>query len=96
MGGTGFDLEDLIIAGDANVQSGLVDLNAISHVRVVDVVGDISGPGATFDFLGRPVADPYPTPFASSGMDITGVAGIHGGVVATQVRTLDSIKSLYR
>ncbi|PID81011.1 cell surface protein [bacterium DOLZORAL124_64_63] len=96
LGGTGFDLEDLIIAGDANVQSGLVDLNAISHVRVVDVVGDISGPGATFDFLGRPVADPYPTPFASSGMDITGVAGIHGGVVATQVRTLDSIKSLYR
>ena len=96
VGGTGIDLEDLITAGDANVVSGLVDLAAITHVRVVDVVGDIDGAGTTFDYLNRPVADPYPTPFASSGMDITGVAGIHGGTVATENLTLDSIKSLYR
>ncbi len=96
VGGTGFDLQDLITAGDTNVLSGLVDLDAILFVRVVDVVGDISGPGATFDFLGRPVADPYPTPGSGSGMDLTGVAGIHSGTVAVETRTLDSIKSLYR
>ncbi len=96
LGGTGFDLQDLILAGDAKVAAGLVDLEHIVFVRVVDVIGDISDGGATQDFLGRPVVDPYPTATASCGMDITGVAGIHAGTVATTQASWGSIKSLYR
>lgn len=96
VGGTGFDLDDLIACGDPGVASGLVDLAAIRYVRVVDVIGDIAGPGTTFDHLGRPVADPYPTVGGGSGMDITGVAGIHGGAVATVSRPWAAVKSLYR
>lgn len=96
VGGTGFDLEDLITAGDANVSSGLVDLQHIVFVRVVDVIGDIAAGGATQDFLGRPVADPYPTPGESCGMDLTGVAGLHAGTVATEQTNWGSLKSLFR
>lgn len=95
-GGTGFDLQDLIAAGDANVAMGLVDLDSILFVRVVDVIGDVAGGGATQDYLGRAVADPYPTPGAGCGMDITGVAGINTGVVATEESSWGSVKSLYR
>jgi len=95
-GGTGFDLDDLMLSGDANVLSGSVQLNAITHVRVVDVVGDISGSGATFDFLGRAVADPYPTASTSSGMDITGIAVLNIGTVAVKEATWSHVKSLYR
>ena len=96
VGGTGFDLEDLLTAGDANVASGAVDLNHIRFVRVVDVVGDITGPGGTRDYLGRSVADPYPTAGASSGMDLTGVAIINMGTVAVENGSWDMVKSLYR
>lgn len=96
VGGTGFDLQDLITVGDANVTSGLVDIDHIVFVRVIDVIGDVAGGGATQDFLGRAVADPYPTASESCGMDITGVAGINAGTVATQQATWDSVKSLYR
>ncbi len=95
-GGTGFDLQDLVTAGDANVISGLVDIDHITFVRVVDVVGDISNGGATQDYLGNAVADPYPTVSESCGMDITGIAGIHGGTVATEQVSWGSVKSLYR
>ncbi len=96
VGGTGFDLADLITAGDANVASGLVDLDHIAFVRVVDVIGDVANGGATQDFMGRAVADPYPTASESCGMDITGVAGINAGTVATEQASWGSVKSLYR
>lgn len=96
VGGTGFDLQDLITAGDANVAAGLVDLDHIVFVRLVDVVGDVADGGATQDYLGRAVADPYPTPSESCGMDVSGVAGIHGGTVGTQQATWGTVKSLYR
>ncbi|HNX51457.1 MAG TPA: hypothetical protein PKL08_14910, partial [Thermoanaerobaculaceae bacterium] len=67
VGGTGIDLQDLITDGDPLVTGGQVDLSNVTYVRLVDVVGDIVGPGRTFDYLGRPVSDPYPTPYASSG-----------------------------
>jgi len=74
VGGTGIDLGDLLIDPDPLVIDGTVDLGNIQFVRVRDVIGDIAGPGTTFDSHGRAVADPFPTPFASGGMDITGVA----------------------
>lgn len=66
--GTPFDLADL--ADEAAVQSGLVDLSDITHVKIIDVVGD----GSTFDSYGNPIYDPYPTDFASGGLDLDAVA----------------------
>ena len=69
--GTGFDLSELL--GHPLETSGLLDLQAIHFVRLVDVVGD----GSTFDDFGQPIYDPYPTPFASGGFDLDGVGVIH-------------------
>lgn len=93
VGGTGFDLEDLVVAGDPLVAAGTVNLNHIEYVRVVDVIGDIVG--GTTDYLGRPVADPYPTTSASCGMDLTGVGVINRGVVPIESVTWGGLKALY-
>ncbi len=97
VGGTAFDLEDLITAGDPNVVGGQVDLTAITHIRVVDGVGDIVGPGATTDCLNRPVSDAYPTAFASGGFDATGVGVIHS-VPSTSTESVSwgDVKSIFR
>ncbi|MBP8823297.1 MAG: T9SS C-terminal target domain-containing protein [Flavobacteriales bacterium] len=68
--GTPFNLEDLAD------QPGL-DVDFVTHVRVVDVVGCIQDPYATYDHLGNKVNDPWSTPFASSGFDLDGVGVIH-------------------
>ena len=61
--GTPFDLQDLWFKPE--VLSGAVNLAHITHVRLVDVVGDGSNP----DTDGRPVFDPYPTK-GSAGFDL--------------------------
>ncbi len=96
VGGTGFDLQDLIIADDPNVAGGIVDPDHIIFVRIVDVIGDVADGGATQDHLGRATADPYPTAGESCGMDLTGVAVINTGVVAVEETTWGAVKSLYR
>ena len=79
MFGTPFDLEELSgIAG--------LDVNSITHVRLVDVVGDISG-HSSHDSAGRIINDPYPTPFPSCGFDLDAV-GLINEVGITQVKTL--------
>lgn len=74
--GTPFDLEELAGA------PGL-DVNNITHVRIVDVVGSINPEYATVDQYGRIVNDPWPTPFPSSGFDLDGVGVIHSEITAT-------------
>lgn len=66
--GTPFDLEELIGI------SPLLDVNAVTHVRIIDVVGSIDPLYASYDSLGNRVNDPWPTPFASSGFDLDAVA----------------------
>ena len=68
--GTPFDLDDL-------EDSEGLDKMAITHVRVVDVVGCIQPDYATYDCQGHIVNDPWPTPFASSGFDLDAVGVIH-------------------
>ncbi|HUH75412.1 MAG TPA: T9SS type A sorting domain-containing protein [Chitinophagales bacterium] len=68
--GTPFDLEDL------KFEEGL-DVNHITHVRIIDVVGSIDPMYASYDSQGNIVNDPFPTPFSSSGFDLTGVGVIH-------------------
>lgn len=69
--GTPFDLAELAGASPS------LDIDNINFVRIVDVVGSIDPAYGTFDSLGNPVNDPYPTAFASGGFDLDGVAAIH-------------------
>lgn len=67
--GTPFDLEELKdIPG--------LDVTRISHVRIVDVTGDIGAHGSN-DATGHRINDPYPTPFPSGGFDLDAVGVIH-------------------
>ncbi|MEO8761468.1 MAG: T9SS type A sorting domain-containing protein, partial [Bacteroidia bacterium] len=68
--GTPFDLTDL--QGTAGL-----DINHITHVKIIDVVGSITTPYATFDINNNKVNDPWPTPFASSGFDLDAVGVIN-------------------
>ena len=65
--GTGFDLGDLV--GHPLIGQGKLDLADVAYVRLVDVVGN----GSTLDAGGRPVYDPWSTPFPSSGFDADAV-----------------------
>ena len=70
MYGTPFDLDEV-------PDDPLLDKEHITHVRIVDVVGCIDPEYATYDCQGHPVNDPWPTPFASGGMDLDAVGVIH-------------------
>ena len=76
--GTPFDLEEL--AGTEGL-----DINNITHIRLVDVVGCVEPRYATRDSRGHIINDPYPTPFASSGFDLAGVGVMNGWRPATSV-----------
>ena len=68
--GTPFDLEEL---------SGIpiLDINAISHIKLIDVVGSIDPLYGSFDSEGTIINDPFPTPFPSSGFDLDAIGVIH-------------------
>lgn len=69
--GTPFDLEEL-------AEDTTIDINNITHIRLVDVVGCVEPRYATRDSRGHIINDPYPTPFASSGFDLAGVGIMNG------------------
>ena len=68
--GTPFDLQEL------SGISGL-DLQHITHIRIVDVIGCIQEAFATYDKNGNKINDPWKTPFASGGFDLDAVGVIH-------------------
>jgi hypothetical protein len=74
--GTPFDLDEL--AGNP-----LLDINQVTHVRVIDVVGSINEDYATRDAFGNKVNDPWPTPFESSGFDLDAIGVIHQQLTAS-------------
>ncbi|MBU2513744.1 hypothetical protein KJ966_20580 [bacterium] len=61
--GTPFDLGDLFLRNE--VTSGILNLSAVTHIRLVDIIGD----GSCVDSDGNPVYDPYPTS-GSAGFDL--------------------------
>jgi hypothetical protein len=65
--GTGFDLA--VLAQHPLIGQGKLDLANVAYVRLVDVIGN----GSTLDAAGRPVYDPYSTPFPSGGFDADAV-----------------------
>lgn len=68
--GTGFDLEDLV--GDSLVLSGIVELNDINFVRVIDIAGS----GDFTDADGDAIYDAYET-WGSGGFDLDAVGVIN-------------------
>ncbi len=68
--GTPFDLEEL-----KDIEG--LDVNKITHIRIIDVCGDINEDYAAFDAQGNIINDPYPTPFPSGGFDLDAIGVIH-------------------
>ena len=85
--GTPFDLDEL-------ADSTGLDINAITHVRIVDVIGSIDPQYATYDAFGHMVNDPFPTISYSAGFDLDGVAVLHEGTVGVDDVALAEV-SLY-
>ena len=68
--GTPFDLQELTGVPGLNT-------NAVTHVRIVDVVGSLDSIYATYDQNGKKINDPWPTSFPSSGFDLDAVGVIN-------------------
>ena len=68
--GTPFDLQELQSVVGLNI-------NSITHVKIIDVVGNINAPYATYDKNSNPINDPYPTAFGSGGFDLDAVGVIN-------------------
>lgn len=73
--GTPFDLEDLIGTPGLNV-------DAISHVKIIDVVGSIDPNYGTYDSQMNLINDPFTTPWESSGFDLDAVAVMYSALNA--------------
>ncbi|MGD1844994.1 MAG: T9SS type A sorting domain-containing protein [Salibacteraceae bacterium] len=86
--GTPFDLDDL---------SGNPGLNimAVSHMRIIDVVGSIDPSIASFDQFGNAINDPFPTPFPTGGFDLDAVGVVHQGPVSVAENLPQSIIKAY-
>ncbi len=70
--GTPFDLAEL------RHVSPLLDIQRITHVRVIDAVGTNDPAFASRDSSGHIVIDPYPTPYFSGGFDLDAVGAFTG------------------
>ncbi len=68
--GTPFDLEEL-------ADSVGLDINNVTHLRIIDVVGSINPLYATYDSKGNIINDPWPTAFPSGGFDLDAVGVIN-------------------
>jgi hypothetical protein len=68
--GTPFDLDEL---------SGLtgLDINNITHIRLVDVIGALSSLHGSIDSAGNIINDPYPSAIPTGGFDLDAVGVIH-------------------
>lgn len=69
--GTPFDLQDVRDVND------LVNVAAITHIRLVDAVGCLQDPYARFDSLGNKINDPWRTDFPTGGFDLDAVGILH-------------------
>jgi hypothetical protein len=83
--GTPFDLEEL------KGTPGL-DVNNITHVRIVDVIGSIDELHASHDKDGNIINDPYPSAFPSGGFDLSGVGVMNSNQPPTAIH--ESFKTL--
>ena len=86
--GTPFDLEELRYSPQLNIDS-------ITHIKIVDVVGCIQSQYATRDSQGKIVNDPWPTPFPSGGFDLDALGVIHQTPLSVNDLNFDQLISIY-
>jgi hypothetical protein len=79
--GTPFDLSDL-------PNHTLLNKQAVTHIKVMDVVGCIQSQYCSRDVNNHKVNDPWPTAFGSSGFDLDAVGVIHQQNVGLEERAL--------
>ena len=87
--GTPFDLDEM------NGIAGL-DVNNITHVKIIDVIGTIDENYASLDQYGAKINDPYPTDFASGGFDLDAVGVIHQDISAAKSELSNSFSVYHR
>ncbi|MBL7215727.1 MAG: T9SS C-terminal target domain-containing protein [Phycisphaerae bacterium] len=75
--GTPFDLDDI------RHISSLVDVTAITHVRIVDVVGTLLDDYASYDSEGNKINDPWTTKFSTGGFDLDAIGVIYEKTLST-------------
>lgn len=75
--GTPFDLQELTGIPQLNI-------NSITHVKIIDVVGSINAAYGTYDKNNSIINDPWPTPFNSSGFDLDAVGVINQSAVGVE------------
>lgn len=80
--GTPFDLEEM-----TNIIG--LDVNNITHVKIIDVVGSINPNYCNYDFYNNKINDPWPTPFPSSGFDLDAI-----GVINQQPLDIKVVKNI--
>lgn len=80
--GTPFDLEEL-------KDSIGLNLKAITHVKILDVVGSINPLYGTRDAHHHLINDPYPTPYPSAGFDLDAVGVIHSEALGLEEANLE-------
>ena len=68
--GTPFELQELENSPNLNV-------NFITHVRLIDVVGSTDQAFGTSDAFGNRINDSYPTEFPAGGFDLDAIAVLH-------------------
>jgi hypothetical protein len=82
--GTPFDLSDL-------TNDALLNKQAISHVKVIDVVGSIQNQYCSRDANNHKINDPWPTGWGNGGFDLDAVGVIHQqtvGIDELELRTI--------
>jgi hypothetical protein len=68
--GTPFDLQEL-------ATNTLVNINAVTHLKIIDVVGSVNKLYAKRDSHNNMINDPWPTPFPNGGFDLDAIGIIH-------------------
>jgi hypothetical protein len=71
-----------------------LDVNHITHVRIIDVVGSINPKYTSYDSQGNIINDPFPTPFPSSGLDFAGIGVIHQKIT-TSIKQKQNLVEVY-
>ncbi|MBB5267676.1 T9SS type A sorting domain-containing protein [Algibacter amylolyticus] len=85
--GTPFNLDDI-------QDHVLLNKNAITHIKIIDVIGTIDPAYATYDSYGNIVNDPYATPFGSSGFDLDAVGVLNAATLSVKT-TNKNVLALY-
>lgn len=86
--GTPFDLQELS-------SSPQLDIDNITHVKIIDVIGNVMPPYVSFDSNNNAINDPWPTPFPQGGFDLDAIGVIHQKAVGIHELEENSLFSFY-